>query len=97
MLEIIKELYIFALLLLVFSYLVPKEEYKSYIQFFIGIFLLVVILRPVLTIIMSDNASQLYGIFEDFNAQMSGISDVNEWEAGTEDIYEFFIFKGEGE
>ena len=31
MIEMIKELYVFALLLLIFSYLVPKEEYKSYI------------------------------------------------------------------
>ena len=38
MLEFLKKFYIFMLILMVFSYLVPKEEYKKYIQFFIGIF-----------------------------------------------------------
>lgn len=97
MLEIIKELYVFALLLLVFSYLVPKEEYKSYIQFFIGIFLIVVILKPILTMVMHDNASAVYEIFDGFNGRLKQMENMEQWEAGTEDIYELFIFKGEGE
>lgn len=98
MIEIIKELYVFALLLLVFSYLVPKEEYKSYIQFFIGIFLLVVILKPVLSLVMGSDSMAIYDIFEGFNGQVEKMENVNQWEAESEgDIYELFIFKGEGE
>ena len=98
MIEIIKEFYVFALLLLVFSYLVPKEEYKAYIQFFIGIFLLVVILKPVLKLVMADDLSTVYEVFEDYNARVEQIGEENQWEAETEgDIYEFFVFEGKGE
>ena len=98
MIEIIKELYIFALLLLVFSYLVPKEEYKSYIQFFIGIFLIVVILKPVLQFVTNSDSTTLYEIFKGFNEQLEGMEGTNQWEAGMEgDIYEHFIFEGKGE
>ena len=38
MLEFLKNYYVFMLVLMVFSYLVPKEDYKIYIQFFISIF-----------------------------------------------------------
>lgn len=98
MIAIIKELYVFALLLLVFSYLVPKEEYKSYIQFFIGIFLLVVVLKPVLKLVMTSDAAAIYEVFDGFNERMDDLEGVNQWkEEGAEDIYELFIFKGEGE
>ena len=98
MIEIIKEFYVFALLLLVFSYLVPKEEYKAYIQFFIGIFLLVVILKPVLNLVMTEELSGIYEIFEKYNSGMEQMEEMNEWEAETEGgIYELFIFEGEGE
>lgn len=97
MIEIIKEFYVFALLLLVFSYLVPKEEYKAYIQFFIGIFLLVVVLKPVLRLVMADDLSMVYEVFKDYNSQVEQIGENYQWEAGTEGgIYELFIFEGEG-
>ena len=93
----LKELYVFALLLLIFSYLVPKEEYKSYIQFFIGIFMIVIILKPVLTIITADEPAALYEIFDGFNERLEQM-EMDDWRANeTEDIYELFIFKGEGE
>jgi stage III sporulation protein AF len=98
MIEIIKEFYVFALLLLVFSYLVPKDGYKAYIQFFIGIFLLVVILKPVLQLVVSEDLSGVYEIFEEYNTQVEQRSKNNQWEVETEGgIYELFIFEGEGE
>lgn len=98
MIEIIKEFYVFALLLLVFSYLVPKEDYKIYIQFFIGIFLLVVILKPVLKLVVADDLSAVYGMFEEFNTRVEYMGENNSWEAETEGgIYELFNFEGEGE
>ena len=98
MLEIIKEFYVFALILMVFSYLVPKEEYKAYIQFFIGIFLLVIILKPVLNFVMAEDASDLYQFFDDFDTQMEQIEENYQWDEKKEgDIYELFVFKGEGE
>ena len=98
MIEIIKEFYVFALLLLVFSYLVPKEEYKAYIQFFIGIFLLVVILKPVLKLVVAENLSAVYGVFEEYNTRVEQSGENYQWDAGTEGgIYELFILEGEGE
>ena len=98
MIEIIKEFYIFALLLLVFSYLVPKEDYKVYIQFFIGIFLLVVILKPVLKLVVAEDLSSVYKIFEDYNSRVEEIGEKDQWKVETEGgIYELFIFEGEGE
>ena len=47
MLEFLTKFYIFMLILMVFSYLVPKEEYKKYMQFFVGVFVVVLLLKPV--------------------------------------------------
>ena len=82
------------LILMVFSYLVPKEEYKKYIQFFIGIFIVVFFLKPVLELFTVDNPAKVYEIFDTFNTQINEL-DV-ELEEG-ENIYEYFFYKGEGE
>lgn len=94
MLEFLKKIYIFMLILTVFSYLVPKEEYKKYIQFFIAIFVVVLLLKPVLVVFTIDNPSKVYEIFDSFNAQIKEL-DV-ELEEG-QNIYEYFFYKGEGE
>ena len=98
MIAIIKELYVFALLLLLFSYLVPREDYKSYIQFFVGIFLIVILLKPVLSLVTGNNTSIFTTIFDDFNASLGQIEEYGEWGNETRgDIYEIFIFEGKGE
>ena len=48
MLDFLKNYYVFLLVLMIVSYLVPKEAYKTYIQFFIGIFVVVLFLKPLL-------------------------------------------------
>ena len=48
MLEFLKHYYVFMLILMVVSFLLPKEGYKDYIQFFISIFVVVLFLKPVL-------------------------------------------------
>lgn len=94
MLEYLKDYYVFMLLLLVFSYLVPKEDYKKYIQFFIGIFILVLLLKPILHFFTRDTPMQIYDLFETFNSQMNQL----EWEVEKgETIYEHFFLEGERE
>lgn len=93
MLEFLKNYYVFMLVLLVVSYLVPKEEYKVYIQFFIGIFVIVLMLRPVLELFTAD-PEKVYDVFESFNTQIKEF-DV-EFEGG-ENIFEHFYLEGEGE
>lgn len=94
MLDFLKKFYVFMLILMVLSYLVPKEEYKKYIQFFIGIFVVVLLLKPVLEFLALDNPTEIYEMFNSFNAQMKELEF--ELEEG-ENIYEYFILEGEGE
>ncbi|MBQ6845475.1 MAG: stage III sporulation protein AF [Agathobacter sp.] len=94
MLEFLKNYYVYMLILMVFSYLVPKEEYKVYVQFFIGIFMVVLFLKPILEFFTMDNPDLVYQIFEDFNVQLEQYEvDMT----GEENIFEYFFFKREGE
>ena len=54
-LELLKSYFALALVLVIFSYLMPKEGYKKYMQFFVGILLGVIILRPVAEWIVTDD------------------------------------------
>jgi stage III sporulation protein AF len=94
MLAFLKKFYVFMLILMVFSYLVPKDEYKKYIQFFIGIFIVVLFLKPVLEFFTIDNPWKVYEVFDSFNEQINKLEV--ELEEG-ENIYEYFFYKGEGE
>ena len=81
MLGFLKDYYVFMLILLVFSYLVPKEDYKVYIQFFIGIFVIVLLLKPILEILTIDDPTLIYDVFQEVNEQLD----------------KYVFFKGEGE
>ena len=93
MLEFLKNYYVFMLILLVISYLVPKEFYKKYMQFYIGIFAIELLLKPVLEFFTMNNPSGIYEMFSTFNQQLEQL----EVELGEgETIYEYFFFEGEG-
>ena len=94
MLEFLKNYYVFMLVLMVFSYLVPKEEYKVYIQFFIGVFIIVLLLKPIIEIFMIDDIHSFYEIFEQFFERIESL-DIERKEG--EDIFEHFFFEGERE
>ena len=94
MLIFLKKFYIFMLILMMFSYLLPKAEYKKYIQFFIGIFVVVLLLKPVLEFVSMDNPRRIYELFDSFNEQ---IEDVELKVEEEESIYEYFFYRGEGE
>lgn len=85
MLEFLKNYYVFMLILMVLSYLVPKEEYKVYIQFFIGVFVIVLLLKPVLELLTLEEPALIYEVFEKINKKVE------------EGSFEYFIFEGEGE
>ena len=94
MLELLKKYYVFMLVLMVFSYLVPKESYKKYIQLFIGIFIVVMFLKPVLMLFTMENPNAIYEVFELFNQK---IESLNLEQLEGETIYEYFFSEGEGE
>ena len=94
MLDFIRNYYVFVLILMIFSYLVPKDTYKQYIQFFIGIFVVVLLLKPLLEFLMAKDSSILEGIFSQFNQQVNGL----DFQIGEqEDIFEYFFLESEGE
>ena len=94
MLDFIRNCYVFVLLLMIFSYLVPKDTYKQYIQFFIGIFVVVLLLKPLLEFLMAKDSSMLEGIFSQFNQRMNSL----EFQIGEqEDIFEHFFLESERE
>ena len=93
MLEYLKNYYVFMLILMLFSYLVPKEDYRKYIQFFIAIFVVVLLIKPVLQIFSAETPARIQEVFESFNTQINRL----EWdgmEGGT--IYECFFLEGKG-
>lgn len=85
-LELLKSYFALALVLLVFSYLMPKEDYRKYMQFFVGIFLAVIILRPVAEWILDEDASMVH--FEELQQQLEDIEyDLEEGE----NMYEIYF------
>lgn len=85
MLDFLKNYYVFMLVLMVLSYLVPKQEYKAYIQFFIGIFVIVLLLEPVLELLTIKEPTLIYEVFEELNRKIEEVS------------FEHFFFEGKGE
>lgn len=94
MLEFLKNYYVFMLVLMVFSYLVPKEEYKVYIQFFISVFIIVLLLKPIMEIFTTNDTQSFYDMFEQFHKQIESL-DIKMEEG--ENIFEHFFFEGEGQ
>ena len=93
MLEFLKMYYVFMLILLVLTYLVPKEGYKKYMQFFIGIFVVVLFLTPILEVFTRGDSTRIYEVFATFNQRMEQVN----LELEEETIYEYFFFEGEGQ
>lgn len=95
MLDFFKDYYLCMLVLMVVSYLVPKEEYKAYIQFFIGIFIIVLLLQPILTVVNRAGSDGVYQLFEEFSASLDGMHMQMEEREG---LFEhFFAAPGETE
>ena len=92
MLEFLKDYYVFVVILMVLSYLVPKDDYKKYIQFFIGIFVIVLLLKPILQIFFIKDDTVLYEAFEELNKRIE-VMDFQMEER--EDMFEYFFFEGE--
>lgn len=94
MFEVLKKYYVFMLILMVFSFLVPKDEYKVYIQFFIGMFMVVLFLEPLLELMYAEKWDALTDIFQTFQEYTKNIEKLN---LGEENIFEHFFFEGEGQ
>lgn len=85
-LSLIKSYLILMLLLLVLSYLVPNESYRRYVQFFIGVWMCVLLLRPVFDFFRNpeETARREIGEIQD------EISGRKKWEWEGPGLYELF-------
>lgn len=47
------------MILFLFSYLTPKEDYKKYFQFFIGVLMVAILMRPVIGLLGEDRKAEV--------------------------------------
>lgn len=58
-LSFIRDYFIFMMILFLFSYLTPKEDYKKYFQFFIGVLMVAILMRPVFALLGEDREAEV--------------------------------------
>lgn len=90
----IKNFFILMLILFVFTYLVPKDGYQKYFQFFIGIFMAVILLSPVVKWMIRDDSQTVYRNLEQITDRLDEIEFNEENE---EDIFEIFYMDNDTE
>ena len=86
-LNFVKQYFIFMLLLFVFSYLVPKENYRRYFNFFISVMMVAALLFPLLQISEKEVAAQTKARLEEIEEK---IGDTQYYQKG-ENIFEQFL------
>ena len=86
-LNFVKQYFIFMLLLFVFSYLVPKENYRRYFNFFISVMMVAALLFPLLQISEKEVAEQTKARLEEIEEK---IGDTQYYQKG-ENIFEQFL------
>lgn len=47
------------MILFLFSYLTPKEDYKKYFQFFIGVLMVAILMRPVIGLLGEERKAEV--------------------------------------
>lgn len=86
-LNFVRDYFIFMLALFLFSYLAPKENYRKYFQFFIGVLMVAILMRPVLTLFSEDGEEEI----REKVAQVEEHLEDMEFYGEGEDIFEQFL------
>lgn len=82
--SMIKNYFILMLLLLFVSYLTPKESYKKYMQFFVGTWLFILLLQPVIGWIKNGEE-----ISDKSRAELQKqLEHMEKWEGEGTDVFE---------
>ncbi len=87
--EFIKNTFILMIVLLMFSYLVPKEKYKKYFQHFISVWILILLIQPLFQIFFRENNTGDYFGTETLKQNLNEITFSSEEGSGV--IEEFFL------
>ena len=84
--QILKSYFILMLLLLVLTHLAPKESYRQFFRFFIGLWMCVIRLRPVAGWIADKSSIKL----PELSALSRAIEETPEWDGGEVNLFELF-------
>ena len=90
-LELLKSYFVLLLLLLLLSYLAPKESYKKYFQFFIGAWMCVLLIRPVFSW-LNQGKEIVMKHQEEVEEQLS---QIDQWQEEGVDVFELFFMDSE--
>lgn len=86
-LSLFKSCFVLMLLLLIMSYLAPKDSYKKYFQFFIGAWMCVLLLRPVFA--WFDHGEEF--VCSETDEVLEEISKLEKWEGEEVNLFELFF------
>ena len=90
-LDLVRNYFIFLLVLYLISYLAPQESYRRYFHFFISVLMVAVLMKPVLGFLQKD-------VRDEARQQLDAIEEQwkqNQYEGKGEDVFEWFC-KREG-
>lgn len=85
-LEFVKNYFIFLLVLYLFTYLAPQENYRKYFRFFVSALMIAVLLQPVLHLLNQDGQAQTKEQLDTIWSQLEN----NQYEGKGEDVFEWF-------
>jgi hypothetical protein len=77
----------FMLVLFLFSYLAPREDYRRYFQFFISVLMVAALIGPVLSLFGETGENSLRGQLEQME---DSLSEIDYQEKGEDIIEKFF-------
>lgn len=86
-LSLFKSYFVLMLLLLMLSYLAPKDSYKKYFQFFIGAWMCVLLLKPVFG--WFDQGEEI--VYSGTDEILEEISGLEEWQGEEVNLFELFF------
>jgi hypothetical protein len=92
----VKNYFLFLLLLQIIAYLVPKDSYKTYVQFFTGALMALILLRPALTWMNGRAELSEYVQWDELMEQLEEL-EKNGYEGEGEDMFEIFFVEEDTE
>lgn len=84
--EFVKNYFIFLLVLYLFSYLAPKENYRKYFRFFVSALMIAVLMKPVLGFLQKDAKDAAKAQLDTIGSRL----EEHKYEEKGEDVFEWF-------
>jgi hypothetical protein len=86
LLEFIKNYFVFMLILFLFSYLAPKENYQKYFNFFISVLMVAILVRPLIYLMGEDGRREMEEEFSKIEEELDNIVYYEKGESMIEQI-----------